>query len=66
MAMKRGASADSRPRPVQPGPYMQTRTARGRNVTFEEGSDGSQDRTSKDEPQEQVRARIQTIEGQIQ
>ena len=39
---------------------------RGRQVHFEAGAAGSQERAPKAEPQEQVRARIQTIEEQIQ
>ena len=66
MAQKRSAYADQSPGSLQPGPFLQSHAVRSRQAQAEAGVDGPHDSAPKLEPQEQVRARIDTIEEQIQ
>ena len=59
MAMERSASADQSPGSLQPGPFLQSHAVRTRQAE-------APSEALKPEPQEQVRARIDTIEEQIQ
>ena len=66
MAQQRSASADQSPGSIQPGPFLQSHAVRSRQARAEAGVEGPHESAPTLEPQEQVRARIDTIEEQIQ